>query len=301
MRKVLIVVLVLVLGLTLGLSAQDKKGGDEKTDMLKKARQLFEEKKFEDALKVVETGMKKYPDEQEFKVGQYFILMKLERYPEALKIALKRDEENKKKSPHSAKAIADLYVKNKDNDGAIKWLLKAAERGFMNFNELKHDPGLKSLQADKRWPEVIKKVKANLGLGKPAKDFNLTTIDGKPLSLSKYKGKVVLVDFWATWCPPCVKEIPNIKKFYAEMKGKNFEIIGISLDKKIDTVKAYVKENKMEWPVACSEKYWKDPTSDLYGVNSIPSYWVVDKKGILRHFTQDSNEFVKVIKELVAE
>lgn len=119
--------------------------------------------------------------------------------------------------------------------------------------------------------------------GKPFK-AKLTKLDGKELNLpDDLKGKVVVIDFWATWCGPCVAELPVMKAAYEKFKDKGVEFVGISLDKEKDkdTLAAFVKENKMGWIHTFTGKGWDDPTVAAFGVDSIPRIMVVDANGLI--------------------
>jgi thiol-disulfide isomerase/thioredoxin len=122
--------------------------------------------------------------------------------------------------------------------------------------------------------------------------------------LSGQKGKVVLIDFWATWCKPCVEGIPHLKEFYKAFRGKGFEIIGISLDSKKEDVDNYLSKEKLEWKLAYSGKGWFDDTARYYNVNLIPSYWLIDRQGVLRNFgipLRDKETLKKAIAKLLSE
>jgi len=111
---------------------------------------------------------------------------------------------------------------------------------------------------------------------------SLTLLDGKKLTLpGDLMGKVVVVDFWATWCPPCIASLPHMKQLYAKVKDKGVEFVGISLDRAGEKQKVtdFVKQRGLSWLHAYSGGYWGDPTARKYGINSIPSVWVIGKDG----------------------
>ncbi|HWD37735.1 MAG TPA: TlpA disulfide reductase family protein [Fimbriimonas sp.] len=120
---------------------------------------------------------------------------------------------------------------------------------------------------------------ANLTRGQKAIAFKASTTGGKQVSFpSAYKGKVVLLDFWATWCGPCMGEVPNVVATYNKYHGKGFEILGISLDNK-DTAKNVAKvtgEKGMTWDQVCDQNYWQAAVAKLYNVEAIPQAYLVD-------------------------
>ena len=112
--------------------------------------------------------------------------------------------------------------------------------------------------------------------------IRFTAFDGREVDLGKLAGKVVLVDFWATWCGPCVAELPNVKAAYAKLHPDGFEIVGISFDEDEKALRKFVTREKIEWPQYFDGKGWKNKWGQQYGIDSIPSMWLIDKKGILR-------------------
>lgn len=122
-------------------------------------------------------------------------------------------------------------------------------------------------------------LQASLKPGVQFPDFNEKDINGQPLSVAKFKGKIVLVDFWATWCGPCVAELPNVIAAYEKYHSKGFEVVGISLDESEERLKAFIAEHKMTWPQYFDGKKWQNNVSTKYGVNSIPATYLLDRDG----------------------
>ena len=120
-----------------------------------------------------------------------------------------------------------------------------------------------------------------LAVGSTFPDFNETDLDGKPLSVGNYKGKIVLVDFWATWCGPCVGELPNVLKAYENYHRKGFEIVGISLDSDKDKLTSFLKAKNMTWQQFFDGQGWKKKIAQKYQVHSIPATYLIDKEGKL--------------------
>jgi len=126
----------------------------------------------------------------------------------------------------------------------------------------------------------LPKKKPDNRIGQPL-DMKFTAVDGTKVDLAKMKGKVVLIDFWATWCGPCIAELPSVKKTYKKLNPKGFEIIGISLDTKESALKRFIKKENMPWPQFFDGKGWKNSISTAHGIRSIPAMWLVDKQGNL--------------------
>jgi thiol-disulfide isomerase/thioredoxin len=134
-------------------------------------------------------------------------------------------------------------------------------------------------------------------LGKPVA-IQYTGVDGRNVDVSKLKGKVILVDFWATWCGPCVGEIPNVVEAYNKYHKKGFEIVGISFDKDKDSLLQMTKEKGMTWPQYFDGKQWSNDFGKKFGIMAIPTMWLIDKKGDLVDFNGRDKLEEKVAKLL---
>lgn len=124
------------------------------------------------------------------------------------------------------------------------------------------------------------KTKTACAIGAPAPEIKFNTPAGKPLALSSLKGKVVLVDFWASWCGPCRQENPNVVRAYNKYKDKGFDIYSVSLDNDLNRWKAAIEKDKLTWKShVCDFKGWQSPVVGDYNFNGIPSNVLLDKDG----------------------
>lgn len=115
--------------------------------------------------------------------------------------------------------------------------------------------------------------------GTAAPDFTFNTPEGKPLALSSFRGKIVLVDFWASWCGPCRKENPNVVRLYNKYHSKGFDILGVSLDEDKDKWMAAIKKDGLVWNHVSDLKGWSSQACSLYGIEAIPFTVLLDKEG----------------------
>ena len=118
-------------------------------------------------------------------------------------------------------------------------------------------------------------------VGKVVPDFSATALDGKPISLQHYRGKVILLDFWGIWCGFCLAEMPNAKRVYNTYKDQGFDIIGVNLDTDETRLRNYLKENDIPWRQIFSGQKWKSPLAQQYHIRSIPAPWLIARDGTL--------------------
>jgi thiol-disulfide isomerase/thioredoxin len=118
-------------------------------------------------------------------------------------------------------------------------------------------------------------------MGKPMK-LAFTAADGTKVDVSKMKGKVVLIDFWATWCGPCIASLPELKKLYAQHHDKGLEVIGISFDDDCNEMQRFTKKNGMPWPQFCDGNKWENAVNKEFNIRGIPTMFLVGKDGVLR-------------------
>lgn len=134
-------------------------------------------------------------------------------------------------------------------------------------------------------PAAVKTIQTQMAaaqsfiIGAEAPDFAQKTPEGEDLKLSDLRGKVVLVDFWASWCGPCRRENPNVVRMYEKYKDKGFEILGVSLDKQEGRWLQAIEQDKLTWPQVSDLKGWQNEVAALYSVRSIPSTVLVDAEG----------------------
>jgi len=142
------------------------------------------------------------------------------------------------------------------------------------------DTTVRATYYGKELQNIIDKMKLT-AIGNQAPLFSSPDASGKPVSLTSFRGKYVLLDFWASWCGPCRLENPNIVKAYKQFHGKGFEIFGVSLDDtKSDWLQA-IKKDGLDWTQVSDLKGWQAETADLYGVKAIPMNYLIDKNGVI--------------------
>jgi peroxiredoxin len=195
------------------------------------------------------------------------------------------------------KAYDILYAKYKNEkteDVAQILMMKAVlylevlgdpEKAAEVFQQIKRD--LPTTETGKRVDMILnslkrpleaQKIQHTLVEGTKFPDFAVKDVTGKPLSLTEYKGKVVLVDFWATWCMPCVAEMPNVIQTYQKYHAQGFEIIGISLDQDQQTLERFIKEKNISWPQFFDGQGFDNKLAVKYGAYKLPTIYLLDRE-----------------------
>ena len=163
----------------------------------------------------------------------------------------------------------------------------------------KIDPSLNEHPYTKQLEEYIRLAAFSEGSDMP--DFTLPDQNGKKIKLSDFRGKYVLIDFWASWCGPCMREMPNIVKLYKECKGKDFEILGVSLDSKKEAWLGAIKKNNMKWPQVSDLEMWSTAPVKLCNVTAIPYTVLIDPQGKVVALDLRGEKLIQKVKEVLGK
>jgi thiol-disulfide isomerase/thioredoxin len=175
----------------------------------------------------------------------------------------------------------------------LKEVVKLIEQAKQQENYL-------SQQKNRANEEKNIREKLGINIGAIAPEINLQSPDGKFIALSSLKGKVVLLDFWASWCRPCRAENPNVVRLYNKYKDKGFTVYSVSLDQNKDKWLAAIAQDKLTWSNHVSELTgWKSSAGNKYGVSSIPKTFLIDAKGKIIAYDLRGNDLEKKLSEIL--
>ncbi len=201
-------------------------------------------------------------------------------------------------------AQCKFIVENPDNYFSLLALQEVARYGS-DVSQI--EPLFLKLSVNLRKTTIGEKLEGEillakkLGIGQPAPDFGQLTPDGRLLKLSDFKGKYVLLDFWASWCGPCRAENPHLVEIYKQFKGPAFEILGISLDKpgKKDNWTKAVEQDGLKWPQISDLNGWQNNAAQLYGIQAIPQNYLISPEGKIVGINLKGKQLTDKLTELI--
>ena len=176
-----------------------------------------------------------------------------------------------------------LFIKSHPNSPVSLYLLKHNKDHYPDYDKLAPyfsllSDTLRNTDFGIQYAKMLNRLQLTR-LGAQAPEFTMNEVDGKGKSLSSFKGKYVLIDFWASWCDPCRRENPNVARAYSQFKDKNFTILGVSLDQKKDDWLKAIRDDQLNWTQVSDLLFWQNAAAKLYAVKAIPQNFLIDPDG----------------------
>lgn len=187
------------------------------------------------------------------------------------------------------KSVVSAYIANRFAYNYDLEKLKETVNGF--------DPSIKDSYYVNQLKDRITKLE-HTQIGKKAPDFTMENTEGEPVSLSDFRGKYVLLDFWAAWCSPCRQENPNVVKAYQKYNDDGFTVLGVSLDRKKENWLKAIEKDNLTWTHVSDLEGWENKASNKYGVMSIPQNYLIDKEGTIVGKNLRGEELHKKLEEI---
>ena len=201
--------------------------------------------------------------------------------------------------------LKDAIKTHKQDIGVLMFLdIFPREQNAALHNEVitaLHEKYPEHLIVKERW-DLMNSPASKIAIGAIAPDLEFPDPDGKMRKLSDLRGKVVLLDFWASWCGPCRRENPNVTNIYSQYHDKGFEVFSVSLDSDAASWKRAIEADKLVWPNHVSDlKKWQSQAAAIYGVRSIPSTFLLDKEGRIVQRNLRGADLERAVKQLVEQ
>jgi thiol-disulfide isomerase/thioredoxin len=197
--------------------------------------------------------------------------------------------------------IVELIGENPTEPRAVSLKLARAKL-MLRFD---HEKGLEVLQDLVKDPDQniadaarAQFLKAQL-IGKPL-DLQFTALDGSAVDMRALRGKIIVVDFWASWCPDCIRELPTLRRAYQNYKDKGFVVIGISLDKDEQALSNFIAKKLIPWPQYFDGQGWQSQYATKYGVRAIPEMWLINQRGEVVSTDISAEQLDQRIQQLIS-
>jgi thiol-disulfide isomerase/thioredoxin len=193
---------------------------------------------------------------------------------------------------------ADLYLQVLNDPEKAAEALKQLKQDFpqSKFSQ-RADARLQTLQQ----PIERRRIDRSLVAGVQFPGFDEKDLNGDPLTLASYRGKVVLIDFWATWCPPCLIDLPQVLKVYEKYHSQGFEIVGVSLDDDRQKLQDFLKVKRMSWQQFFDGQRWDNKLAVQCGVNSTPATYLLDRDGRIIAKNLHAEELAEAVAKALAK